>query len=161
MSVSIRKYKTDDVPAMASIWNEVVREGMAFPQMDEMTVDEAAKFFAEQSCCGVAEEEGTVIGLYILHPNNVGRCSHICNASFAIASYARGKGAGELLVKHCLENAADYGFKILQFNAVVALNTAAISLYKKLGFTELGTVPGGFLDADGKYEDIILFYHRV
>ena len=161
MAVSIRKYKADDVPAMASIWNEVVRDGMAFPQREEMTVEQAAEFFAGQSCCGVAEDEGTIIGLYILHPNNVGRCSHICNASFAVASYARGKGAGELLVRHCLENAGSYGFKILQFNAVVASNTAALALYRKLGFTELGTVPGGFLDVNGSYEDIILFYHKV
>ena len=161
MSVSIRTYKTDDVPAMTSIWNEIVREGIAFPQTEEMTIDEAAKFFAGQSCCTVAEKDGAVIGLYILHPNNVGRCSHICNASFGVASYARGCGAGELLVRHCLENAGSCGFKILQFNAVVASNTAALALYKKLGFTELGTVPEGFLKPDGKYEDIILFYHRV
>jgi len=38
-------------------------------------------FFASQSYCGVAEDEGKVVGLYILHPNNVGRCGHICNAS--------------------------------------------------------------------------------
>ena len=161
LSVSIRKYKNEDVPAMTSIWNEVVREGKAFPQMEEMRVDEAAAFFASQSCCGVALDGGAVIGLYILHPNNVGRCGHICNASFAVASYARGKGAGELLVRHCLDTAGSYGFKILQFNAVVASNSAARKLYKKLGFIELGTIPGGFLISEDNYEDITLYYHRV
>ena len=161
MSITVRKYKEEDIPAMTSIWNEVVREGKSFPQMEEMTVDEAAGFFAGQSCCGVAVKDGAVIGLYILHPNNVGRCAHICNASFAVASYARGRGAGELLVEHCLDNAPGYGFKILQFNAVVASNHAAKELYKKLGFVELGTIPEGFLTADNTYVDITLYYHRV
>lgn len=43
----------------------------------------------------VAEEDGKIYGLYILHPNNVGRCSHICNASYAVSSDARGRHIGE------------------------------------------------------------------
>ena len=39
-------------------------------------------------------EDGRVLGLYILHPNNVGRCGHIANASYAVSSAARGKGIG-------------------------------------------------------------------
>ena len=50
------------------------------------------------------------------------------------------------------------GFKVLQFNAVVSTNTAAIHLYEKIGFHRLGTVPNGFMLADGSYADIILFY---
>ena len=42
----------------------------------------------------MAEEDGKVYGLYILHPNNVGRCGHICNASYAVSSDARGRHIG-------------------------------------------------------------------
>ena len=42
------------------------------------------KFFAEQSYCGVADDNGTVVGLYILHPNNIGRLGGISNASYAV-----------------------------------------------------------------------------
>ena len=34
----------------------------------------------------------------------------------------------------------------------------ALALYKKLGFTQLGVIPGGFLNKDGEYEDIIPHY---
>ena len=57
--------------------------------------------------------------------------------------------------------AKDSGFRIMQFNAVVADNKGAISLYKKLGFKELGTIPGGFKMDDGTFVDIILFYFEL
>lgn len=49
-------------------------------------------------------------------------------------------------------------FRIMQLNAVVANNKGAISLYKKLGFKELGTIPGGFKMDDDIFMDIIPFY---
>ncbi len=161
MDITIRAYKNEDVPAMVSIWNEVVNDGMAFPQIEGLTVEDGRAFFAQQTLTAVAEENGVILGLYILHPNNIGRCGHLSNASFAVASYARGKGIGERLVRHCIDNAGSFGYKILQFNAVVASNIGAIRLYEKLGFERLGVVPEGFLNKNNEYEDIILFYHKV
>lgn len=161
MSIQVRGYREEDLPRMAEIWNEVVTEANAFPQEQPLTAEEARTFFAGQSFTAVAEENGTVLGLYILHPNNVGRCGHLSNASYAVASAARGKKAGEALVRHCLAKAAELGYRVLQFNAVVKTNTAAIRLYEKLGFVKLGVVPGGFRLKDGSYEDIVLFYHTL
>ena len=142
------------------IWNEVIREGIAFPQLDELTGQTADEFFREQSYTGIAEDDetGEVVGLYILHPNNVGRCGHICNTSYAVKSGKRGQHIGEKLVKDSLSVGARLGFRILQFNAVVASNIHALHLYKRLGFTQLGRIPQGFLMKDGHYEDIILQY---
>ena len=42
----------------------------------------------------------------------------------------------------------------MQFNAVVADNIAARRLYERLGFVQLGTIPGGFRAPDGGYRDI-------
>ena len=69
--------------------------------------------------------------------------------------------AGEKLVKHSLEKGKELGFRLLQFNAVVKTNLSAIHIYEKLGFVQLGTIPGGFLRKCGEYEDIILFYHEL
>lgn len=87
-NVTVRGYNIDDVPAMAEIWNEVVKEGNAFPQKETLDYDGAKKFFASQTFCGVAEYEGETVGMYILHPNNVGRCGHIANASYAVKAPA-------------------------------------------------------------------------
>lgn len=157
----IRAFEPADVEAANAVWNEVVEAGVAFPQMEKLNRETGLAFFQSQSFTGICEDKGEILGLYILHPNNVGRCGHICNASYAVASRARGLGLGEALVRHCLEKAKELGFGILQFNAVVSSNIPALNLYRKLGFTQLGTIPGGFLMKDGSYQDIIPHYKKL
>lgn len=159
MSIEIRKYNEQDLPAMIRIWNEVVEDGIAFPQEELLNDKTGAEFFAAQSYCGVALDEGKVVGLYILHPNNVGRCGHICNASYAVDKACRGKHIGEKLVTDCLAKGKEIGFGVLQFNAVVESNVHARHLYERLGFQQLGTIPNGFRMKDGSYENICPYYH--
>jgi L-amino acid N-acyltransferase YncA len=158
--ILIRRYTEGDVPSMMTIWNQVIEDGVAFPQLDMLTEDHASAFFAQQTYCAVAErqEDHTVVGMYILHPNNVGRCDHLGNASYAVERSCRGEHIGEKLVCDCIQQAGSHGFRILQFNAVVASNIHARHLYERIGFHPLGTVPGGFLMPDGHYEDICLYY---
>ena len=163
MSVIIRAYEPAHLQAAILIWNQVIEDGVAFPQLEMLDETSGPTFFADQSWTGLAVDEasGEVVGLYILHPNNVGRCGHISNASFAVRRDQRGRGVGELLVRDCLDKARELGFRLMQFNAVVAANAPALHLYEKLGFIRLGVVPGGFLMKDGHYEDIVLFYHTL
>lgn len=158
---TVKKLTEKDIPEAVSIWNKVVEEGKAFPQTEYLDEKSGAEFFAQQTYTAVAELDGEVVGMYILHPNNIGRCGHICNASYAVKYGMRGKHIGEALVTDCLEQAKAHGFGILQFNAVVASNEPALKLYKKLGFVQLGTIPKGFLNKDGVYEDIIVHYHTL
>ncbi len=160
MNIKIREYEKDDIYEVNSIWNEIVGEGIAFPQEDILDEKSGDVFFSSQSFTGVAfdNETGDILGLYILHPNNIGRCGHICNASYAVKKAARGMRIGEALVRHCMEQAKKIGYRILQFNAVVSTNESALALYKKLGFKRLGIIYGGFRMNDGHYEDIIPHY---
>ena len=146
MSITVREYGENDIKGMISVWNEVVRDGVAFPQTEELDYESGKKFFAEQTCCPVAtDENGEVLGMYILHPNNVGRCGHICNASYAVSSSSRGKGVGRKLVSDCLKRA----------------KKPARKLYESLGFVKLGVIPKGFLMKDGHYEDICPYYKEL
>lgn len=157
----VREYTAQDLPEMIRIWNEVVEEGVAFPQEEFLNMESGAEFFASQTYNGVAEVDGNIIGLYILHPNNIGRCGHICNASYAVSSEARGQHIGEKLVLDCLKKGKELGFTVLQFNAVVENNIHARHLYERLGFTQLGTIPGGFRMKDGHYENICPYYREL
>ncbi len=157
--MEVRAYTPADVAAMIPIWNEVVRDGQAFPQLDELDEETGVAFFAAQTYAAVAVDAGRVVGLYILHPNNVGRCAHVANASFAVDGAVRGRGVGRALVSDALAQLAPCGFRGLQFNAVVASNARAIRLYESLGFARVGTIPGGFLNKEGAYEHIRIFYH--
>lgn len=158
MDFIIRAFQKDDLPQMIEIWNDIVDDGIAFPQKECLDLKSGEDFFTSQSRTAVAANGEEIIGLYILHPNNVGRCAHICNASYAVKKSLRGQHIGEALVKDCIKEAKNIGFKILQFNAVVKTNYPALQLYKKHGFTPLGTIPRGFLMKDGSYEDIIPHY---
>lgn len=156
MAIKVVPYDSKKVHDTIKIWNEVVRGGIAFPQEDELDEITGDEFFKAQSFTGLAVDDGgEILALYILHPNNVGRCGHISNASYAVRSDLRGRHIGELIVKDCIERAKKLGFRILQFNAVVATNIHARHLYKRLGFKELGIIPGGFRMPDGSFEDIV------
>ena len=161
MNIIIRQYCQKDLAEMIHIWNEVVEEGIAFPQEDYLKEDTGRDFFETQTYNAVAVDEETnkVLGLYILHPNNTGRCSHIANASYAIEKNMRGLHIGEKLVTDCLIQAKKLGFKIMQFNAVVLSNTHARHLYERIGFKQLGVIPNGFRMKDGHYEDICPYYY--
>lgn len=160
MHIFIRKYESKDIEQACAIWNQVVEDGVAFPQEETLNIQTGEAFFQEQTYTGIAldGENGDIVGLYILHPNNVGRCGHICNASYAVKKEIRGQHIGEKMVLDCLERARECGFRILQFNAVVAANHYALRLYEKLGFQKLGVIPDGFRMPSGGYEDIIPHY---
>lgn len=158
MNIEIREYKKEDIFDSIEIWNKIVDDGMAFPQTEPLDEINGDKFFSSQSFTGIAydTESENIVGLYILHPNNI-----ICNASYAVKSDLRVQHIGEKLVSHSLSKAKELGFRIMQFNAVVESNTYALKLYKKLGFIQLGVTPKGFLNKNGKYENIILHYMEL
>ena len=159
--MKIREYTEKDIPEMIRIWNQVVEEGVAFPQEECLDEKTGPEFFAAQSYCGVAEEDGRILGLYILHPNSIGRVGHIANASYAVDAARRGSHIGEKLVTDCLAQAKRLGFAIMQFNAVVENNIHARHLYERLGFVYVGTIPKGFRMKDGSFQSICLYYHTL
>lgn len=163
MEITVREYKDSDTAKMTEIWNRVVRDGVAFPQENELDEISGREFFAQQTYCAVAEdkESGRILGMYILHPNNVGRCGHISNASYAVSAESRGLHIGEKLVLDSLIQAKKAGFKIMQFNAVVADNLHARHLYERIGFKQLGVIPGGFKLKNGEYADICPYYKEL
>ena len=158
MPITVEEFSKEHIKETIEIWNSVVLDGSSFPQIECLDEGSGLQFFSSQSFTGIALDGNHVVGVYILHPNNIGRCGHICNASYAVDKSKRGQHIGEELVKHSIEKAKELTFRILQFNAVVSTNYSALALYKKLGFTQLGTIPNGFFLEEGKYQDIIPHY---
>lgn len=157
MGLILKNVGEEELPEATAIWNAVVDAGDSFPGDELLNQEEAREMFDAQTQAVCAIQDGEVVGVYILHPNNIGRCAHIANASYAVKNNRRGMGIGRALVDDCLARAKGHGFRGLQFNAVVATNTAAIALYLKLGFAVLGTVSGGYRDKNGEYRDTLIF----
>ena len=158
MELQIRPYTADDIKAMVRIWNEVVEAGDAFPQVTPLTEQNADEFFSAQTATMVADVNGIIFGMYILHPNGIGRCAHIANASFAVGAAARGRGRGPKRGGNSSGTSGPKGVRRRPVNAVVASNEAAQHLYESMGFTKVGMIPGGFINGLGGYEDMFVYY---
>ncbi len=49
----------------------------------------------------------------------------------------------------------------MQFNFVVASNTAAVALWQKMGFKIVGTVPNAFRHATNGLTDVYIMYRSL
>lgn len=45
MNINIREYMTADAAVASEIWNQVVDDGVAFPQEEDLTPESADAFF--------------------------------------------------------------------------------------------------------------------
>ena len=102
-----------------------------------------------------------ILGTYILRPNQSGGGSHIANAGFMVSASARGQGIGRAMAKHCLGEARRLGFRAMQFNYVISTNTAAIRLWRDLGFEIVGTLPDAFRHPENGYVDVYVMYRSL
>jgi GNAT superfamily N-acetyltransferase len=68
----------------------------------------------------------------------------VATASFLVDPSHQGQGTGRALGEYVLDWCRSAGFASIQFNAVVETNTAAVHLWKSLGFAVIGTVPAAF-----------------
>ncbi|TVP45332.1 MAG: GNAT family N-acetyltransferase [Halomonas sp.] len=92
----------------------------------------------------VKDDNNQLLGTYYLKANAAGPGDHICNCGYMVAPAARGKGVARAMCEHSQQQAQALGFHAMQFNAVVATNDVAVALWKKLGFSIVGTVPNAF-----------------
>jgi GNAT superfamily N-acetyltransferase len=129
-----------------SIIREVVQAEETFPYDPAMTAAEAHDTWIEEppGLTIVAVDHSRVLGTAKMGTNRPGPGSHVATASFMVAADARGRGVGTALSRFVLDWARERGYVGIQFNAVVESNAAAITLYQRLGFRIVGTVPGAF-----------------
>jgi ribosomal protein S18 acetylase RimI-like enzyme len=63
--------------------------------------------------------------------------------------------------EYCLAEARQLGFQAIQFNYVISTNKAAVNLWKKLGFTIIGTLPGAFRHPQLGMVDVHVMFRRL
>lgn len=158
MNITFKAYEKNEIEMLKDIWNDILIDGNAFPGDKLYETSEFENMLNEQSAVTCILVDNRIAGYYILHPNNIGRCSHVANASFAISKEFRGKKLAEPLVRKSIDQAKELGFKGMQFNAVLIGNTAAIHVYKKLGFKIVGTIPKGYRLKNNEYSDMYIMH---
>lgn len=141
----IREAAAADWPAIWRFMHEVIVDGETYAYPD----DEATcrRWWGEPPpgrTVVAADDSGEVLGSAKMGPVRPGRGSHLATASFMVAPAARGRGVGRLLGEDMLDWARAAGYRGVQFHAVVATNTGALALWRRLGFAVVGTVPEAF-----------------
>jgi L-amino acid N-acyltransferase YncA len=151
--MEIREATGADWPAIWPIVEATVRAGETYAYPTDLGSDDArALWMAERpSLTVVAEVDGDVLGTARMGPNRDGPGAHIGTASFMVSPEARGRGVGRSLATYVVDWHREQGFRGIQFNAVVETNTAAVALWRSLGFETIGTVPGAFRHPEHGY----------
>lgn len=140
--------------AMAALFRDVCRNGDALP-FTEDTPDALfdAMWLSSDVRTRVAVIGDEVVGMYKLNANLPGRASHVSSATYLVRPDMQGKGIGRAMLQESLHRASASGFRSMQFNFVVSVNRAAVTLYEKHGFSVVGTLAGAFLHKQLGYVD--------
>ncbi|MEO6701194.1 MAG: N-acetyltransferase [Jatrophihabitantaceae bacterium] len=153
-----------DWPLIWPIFSEVVTAGDTYTYDPATDFEQGRRLWLGSGAgdCWLATDgpDGAVLGSYKVGPNRAGPGAHIGTASYLVDAAIRGRGIGRAMVLHSLDQARLAGFQGLQFNAVAASNVHAVRLYRQLGFTVIGAVPGGFHHPQQGFVDLLIMYHQ-
>ena len=142
---TVRPALVSDADAMWRVFQAVIAGGDTYVFAPDTRRDVAIDYFTGPGISSwVAEIDGEILGMYKLIANYRDRGAHVANASFMVDPAAQGKGVGRAMGEHCLAQAKQAGYQAMQFNFVVSTNTAGVELWKKLGFSIVGTLPKAF-----------------
>ena len=162
MTSSIRIACDKDRIRIWEIFRAVVAPGDTYAFDLEITRDEAlAYWFAPGNWTYVAEQDGRVIGSYILRPNRPGLGNHVANAGFMVDPAARRSGIGRAMGEHALRGALRLGYRAMQFNFVISTNESAVHLWQDLGFKIVGTLPGVFRHSRKGFVDAYVMFRSL
>jgi L-amino acid N-acyltransferase YncA len=156
--VAIREATEADWPAVWPFFHATVQAGETYAYPPDLTVEQGRDLWMSDAHVVVLEEDGVVLGSAKMGPNRPGNGAHVGTASFMVAPEARGRGVGRRLGEYCVAWHRAQGFRGIQFNAVVETNTAAVGLWRSLGFEVVGTVPGAFRSPTHGYVGLHVMY---
>lgn len=155
----LREATEPDLPAIWPIFHSIMAAGETYAIDPNSDAEDFRRIWFELPLrCIIAERQGAVLGSYYLKPNAAGPGSHVCNCGYIVAPEARGQGLARLMCLHSQDLARELGFLAMQFNAVVANNSAAVALWGKLGFATMGRVPGAFDHPRDGLTDILVMH---
>lgn len=78
-----------------------------------------------------------------------------------VTAAARGRGAGRATIRDMIDWAGVHGFLGIQFNAVVAINHAAVRLYESEGFRVVGAAPKAFRHPVLDFVDLLIMWRDL
>ncbi|MEE0248922.1 MULTISPECIES: GNAT family N-acetyltransferase [Peptacetobacter] len=128
------------------------------PDEITFTIDDEKKYIRENN-----DSDSDLLLIGTLDGKHVGNCSLMGNharrlkhrTSLGIVLYLEytGLGIGRIMIEEVCKIAKESGIEQVELE-VAANNRNAISLYEKLGFEKIATLPNNMKYADGTYTDV-------
>lgn len=166
--VTIRKAENRDRDSVWEVIREVIAGGDTYVFDPATPREEMLEYwFAPEKHVYVASEpasdggQETILGTFWLKPNQPGLGDHVCNAAYMVSPKAHGKGIGRQMAEFSLDEARRLGFIAMQFNFVVASNTAAVRLWQSIGMEIIGTIPDAFRHKQNGLTDAYIMYRKL
>jgi L-amino acid N-acyltransferase YncA len=158
--IEIRPANEHDFSAMWTIFQAHVAEGETMAQDASGSREDChAYWFAPGAETFVAVKgRERVLGMYKLQPNHPSRGAHVATACYMVSPNAQGVGIGRMLGEHSIERARRQRYLAMQLNFVVSTNSAALGLWKRLGFSIVGTLPKAYRHRRLGYVDAYIMY---
>ncbi|KZN60562.1 acetyltransferase [Pseudoalteromonas luteoviolacea CPMOR-1] len=148
-----------DFVAFWPVFKEIILQQETYAYDPNMSQEEAYQIWCTQPLkVFVYVEDKQVLGTYYIKANAMGPSDHICNCGYMVSPQARGKGLARKLCEHSQLQALALGFKAMQFNSVVSSNEIAVSLWKKLGYEIIGTIPNAYRHPQLGFVDSYIMY---
>lgn len=158
----IRAASAVDHDAIWAIIEPVIRAGETLALPRDLTREQAlAIWTSPDRTLRLLEEDGAIVGVFYIRPNQAGGGSHVANAGYVTAAHAMGRGVARRMCAASLDLARDMGFRAMQFNFVVSTNVRAVALWQNMDFEIVGRLPGAFAHPDGMDVDALVMFRKV
>lgn len=154
--IAIRPATLEDAAAVTAIYNHGIAERQATFETRPRSSDEIAAWLDEGGPFIVATgEDGQVLGFARVSAYSTRQAyAGVGEHTVYVASAARGRGVGILLLEALAAIAAETGYHKLT-SRVLATNVASLKLHRAAGFTEVG-IQRRHARLDGEWKDTIL-----
>lgn len=160
--MEIRAAQTADEDAIWSIFHAVVKAGDTYPYPPDTDRETAMRLWLEAPRKTlIANVDGSIAGTYYIKDNQPGLGRHVCNCGYMVHPDHRRRGIGKALCEHSLAMARELDYRAMQFNLVVATNTASIALWQAMGFSTVGRLPGAFAHPALGFVDALVMYKSL
>lgn len=153
----IRAVKTSDAEEIAGIYNHYVTHTTVTFETDAVSLEEMRRRIETISASFpyyVYEENGQILGYCYAHLwKERAAYAHTLETTVYLASDARGKGIGTLLMRHLIQECKARGFHAL-IACITEGNAPSVRMHKELGFKtvshfeQVGNKFGKWLDVD-------------